>query len=110
MHLLVLVEARSPVPPEVFPSLLGEFAAWREQYGNSMESFDFFVGGGGGFGVINIPDKVSRNRMMVEYPFTPFSETTVRPRLDRGMALGHWWEIMGQMMGGVPKSGVEPSH
>jgi hypothetical protein len=80
-HVLVLVEPRFLIPPEVFPFLLSEFAAPREQYGNSMESFEFFVGGGGGFGSINTPEKVSLNRMIVEYSFTPFSETTVRPRL-----------------------------
>jgi hypothetical protein len=75
-----------------------------------MESFEFFVGGGGGISVNNTPDKVSLNRMMVDYPFTPFSETTVRPRLDGGTAIGQWREIIGEMMGGAPGSGVEPSH
>jgi hypothetical protein len=59
MHLLVLAEPRLPIPPEVLPSLLGEFAAWCEQYINSMGSFEFFVGGGGGFGAINTPDTVA---------------------------------------------------
>ncbi len=48
--------------------------------------------------------------MMVEYPFAPFSQITVRPILDGDTALGQWREIMGQMMGGAPGSGVEPSH
>ncbi len=77
LHLLVLAEPRLPIPPEVFSSLLGEFAARREQYIHCMESFEFLVGGGGGFGAINTPDKVSLNRIMVDYAFTPFSETNV---------------------------------
>jgi hypothetical protein len=77
LHLLVLAEPRLPIPPEMFSSLLGEFAARREQYIHCMESFEFLVGGGGGFGAINTPDKVSLDRIMVNYPFTPFSETTV---------------------------------
>ena len=112
MRVLVLVEPRFPIPPEIFPALLDGFAAWREQYRNSMESFEFFARGGGGFGVINTPDEASLNRMMVEYPFTPFSQITVRPILDGDTALGQWREIIGQMMGGAPGggSGVEPRH
>ncbi len=100
MRVMVLVEPKFAIPPEMFPVLLDGFAAWREQYRQSMESFEFFVGGGGGFGIINAPDEETLNRMMVEYPFTPFSEITVRPILDGDVALGQWREVMRQMMGG----------
>ena len=102
MRALVVVEPRFPVPPEMFPTLLDGFAAWRDLHRDIMESFEFFVGGGGGFGVVNVPDEATLNRMMVQYPFTPFSEITVRPILDGDTALEQWREVMRGSLGGPP--------
>jgi hypothetical protein len=102
MRALVLVEPLFPIPPEMFPGLLDAFADWRERHRQSMESFEFFVGGGGGFGVVNVPDEVTLNRMMVEYPLTPYSDIKVRPVLDGDTALAQWREAMREMMGGAP--------
>ena len=63
-----------------------------------MEVFEFFAGGGGGFGIFNVPDEATLNRIMVEYPLTPYSKVTVRPILDGDTALGQWREIMREMM------------
>jgi hypothetical protein len=100
MRVMVLVEPKFPVPPELLPAVLEGFGAWREQYRQSMETFEFFVGGGGGFGIINVPDEETLNRMMVANPLTPFSEISVRPILDGDVALGQWREVMRQMMEG----------
>jgi hypothetical protein len=70
-----------------------------------MESFEFFAGGGGGFGILNIPDEATLNRIMVQYQFTPFSDITIRPLLDGDTALGQWREIMSEMMGAGPGVG-----
>ena len=102
MRALVLVEPLFPIPPEMFPGLLDAFADWRERHRQSMESFEFFVGGGGGFAVVNVPDEVTLNRMMVEYPFTPYSDIKVRPVLDGDTALAQWREAIREMMGGAP--------
>jgi hypothetical protein len=96
------------IAPEMFPTLLDGFAAWRDAHRESMEAFEFFAGGGGGFGILNVPDEATLNRIMVQYPFTPFSELTIRSILDGDTALGQWREIMSEMMGAGP--GVEPSH
>ena len=66
-----------------------------------MEAFEFFAGGGGGFGIFNVPDEATLNRIMVEYPLTPYSELTVRPILDGDTALGQWREILREMMDAV---------
>jgi hypothetical protein len=108
MRVFVLVEPKFFVPPEMFPTLLDGFAAWRDAHRESMEVFEFFAGGGGGFGILNVPDEATLNRIVVQYPFTPFSEITTRPILDGDTALGQWREILGEMMGAGP--GVEPSH
>jgi hypothetical protein len=63
-----------------------------------METFEFFAGGGGGFVIFNVPDEATLNRIMVEYPLTPYSELTVHPILDGDTALGQWREIMREMM------------
>src|SRR5215217_6188671 len=98
MRVFVLVEPKFFAPPEVFPVLMEGFAAWRDAHRQRMEAFEFFAGGGGGFGIFNVPDEATLNRIMVEYPLTPYSEVTVRPILDGDAALGQWREIMREMM------------
>jgi hypothetical protein len=105
MRVFVLVEPKFFVPPEMFPTLLDGFAAWRDANRESMEAFEFFAGGGGGFGILNVPDEATLNRIMVQYPFTPFSEITIRSILDGDTALGQWREIMSEMMGAGPGVG-----
>jgi hypothetical protein len=51
-------------------------------------------------GVVNVADEATLNQMMVEYPFTPFSEITVCPILEGDTALTQWRQVMQQMMGG----------
>ncbi|HEX2739189.1 MAG TPA: hypothetical protein VHM69_01985 [Rubrobacter sp.] len=107
MRVFVLVEPKFFTPPEMFPALLDGFAAWRDAHREHMDSFEFFAGGGGGFGILNVPDEATLNRIMVQFPFTPYSEITSRPILDGDTALGQWREIMSELMGAGP--GVEPS-
>jgi hypothetical protein len=101
MRAFVLVEPKFFTPPEMFPPLLDAFAAWREANKEHLETFEFFAGGGGGFGIFN-GDEATLNRIMVQYPFFPYSEITVRPILDGDTALGQWREIMSEMMGEGP--------
>ena len=61
-----------------------------------------FASGGGGFGIFNGPDEATLNRIMVQYPFFPYSLITVRPILDGDTALGQWREIMSEGMGAGP--------
>ena len=105
MRVFVLVEPKFFIPPGMFPTLLDGFAAWREAQRESMEAFEFFAGGGGGFGILDVPEEATLNRIMVRYPFTPFSEITIRPILDGDTALGQWREIMSEMMGAGPGEG-----
>jgi len=99
---MVLVQPRFPVPPERFPELMDVFADWRERHRGSMEAFEFFAGGGGGFAILNVPDEATLHRAMVEYPLTPYSEITVRPLLDGDAALEQWREALGRAHDGSP--------
>ena len=102
MRVFVLVEPKFFTPPEVFPTLLDGFADWRDAHRESMEAFEFFAGSGGGFGIFNVPDEATLNRIMVQYPLTPYTEITARPILDGDTALGQWREILSEMMGAGP--------
>jgi hypothetical protein len=102
MRVFVLVEPKFFAPPEVFPTLMEGFAAWRDAHRESMEAFEFFAGGGGGFGIFNVPDEATLNRIMVQNPLTPYSELTVRPILDGDTALGQWREILREILGAGP--------
>jgi len=99
MRIVVISRPKFPVPPDQFPALLQAFGAWRERYRSMMESFEFFVGGGGGFGVANVPDEATLNQMMIEYPFTVFNDNEVRPVLDGDKALAQWQAAMQAMAG-----------
>jgi hypothetical protein len=76
------------------------FAAWRARYRAVMESFEFFAGGGGGFGIANISDEATLNQMMIEYPLALFSEQEIRPVIDGDKALAQWQAAMKAMAGG----------
>jgi muconolactone delta-isomerase len=96
MRVFVMVEPKFLTPPEMFPTLLEGFVAWREANREHMESFEAFAGGGGGFGIFNVPDEAALDRIMFQYPFFLYSEITVRPILDGDTALGQWREIMSE--------------
>jgi muconolactone delta-isomerase len=102
MRAFVLVEPKFFTPPEILPTLLEAFVAWRDANRERMEAFEFFAGGGGGFGIFNVPDEATLNRIMVQNPLTPYSEITIRPILDGHTALGQWREIMSEVMGAGP--------
>jgi hypothetical protein len=68
----------------------------------SIGSCACFAGGGGGFGIFNVSDEATLNRIMVQYPLTPYSEVTIRPILDGDTALEQWREIMSEVMGEAP--------
>lgn len=100
MRILVIARPQFPIPPEQFPALMDGFAAWRERYRDKMEVFEFFAGGGGGFGIVSVRDEAELNQMMLEWPFTPFSDMELRPTLNGDVALQQWREALAAMGGG----------
>ncbi|HKY76556.1 MAG TPA: hypothetical protein VJS45_10460 [Acidimicrobiia bacterium] len=87
MRALVIVDPgpASP-PPEFMPARLEAFAGWRDRWRPKMESFEFFAGRGGGWGVFNA-DEVELSQAMMEFPFAPFSTIGVHPTVDGDDAL-----------------------
>ena len=78
MRVLVVGTPKFPVPPDQLPAMADAALAWYQRYQDRMEVFGNFPGGGG-FGVVNVDDAETLNQMMLEMPFTPFSEVEVRP-------------------------------
>ena len=97
MRVLALVRPRFFIPPEQFPALIDGFLAWRERYRGQMEVFEFFAGGGGGFGIIATDNEAALHQMFIEYPFSPFSEIEFRPILNGDQALQQWQQAVQAM-------------
>jgi hypothetical protein len=100
MRILIISRPMFPFPPEQGPALMQAFAAWRERYRPVTETFEFFAGGGGGFGIVNVPDESALNQMMLEYPFVIFNEQEFRPIIDGDKALAQWQAAFQAMAGG----------
>jgi muconolactone delta-isomerase len=98
MRALVLVEP-GPIgpPPEAMLGVLAAFAAWRDRWRPKMESFEFFAGRGGGWGVFDA-DETELSQAMMEFPFAPFSNIAVHPTVDGDEALVRLTETMKQML------------
>jgi hypothetical protein len=100
MRALIISRPKFPVAQAEFPGIMQAFAGWRERYKPMMEKFEFFVSGAGGCGIVNVPDDQTLARMLMEYPWGPYSDTEVHPILDGDTALGMWQEMIRQMTGG----------
>ena len=104
MRIFVMSQPRFPVPPEQLPALTQGFVAWREKYRSVTESFEFFAGNNGGFGVLNVPDEATLNQIMIEYPFGPFSELDIRPVIDGDKGLAQFQAALQAMASGAASS------
>jgi hypothetical protein len=78
---LVIGTPKFQIPPEQMPGLVEGALAWSERYRDNIELLGNFVGGGG-FGVLNVPDEETLNQIVIEMPFAWFSELHVHPFVD----------------------------
>ena len=99
MRVLITAEPMFFVPLEQNAAMLQGFAAWRERYRSVIEVFEFYAGGGGGYGILNVTDEAMLNQIMLEWPFSPFSKVVCRPTVNGDTALAQWTALL-QMMGG----------
>jgi hypothetical protein len=88
--------ARFPLTPEQMPVLWDQFTQWRERWRGKMESFEFFVDGDGGFGVVNVEDEHELQRMMIEYPFATLDNVELRIVVDGDVSLERWGQAIQQ--------------
>jgi hypothetical protein len=81
VRVLVIGTPKFQVPPEQMPGVVEGALAWSERYRDNLELFGNFVGGGG-FGVLNVPDEETLNQIVIEMPFVWFSDVQVHPFVD----------------------------
>ncbi len=107
MRTVIICKPKHPLPPDPaqVQQIFAGFAAWRERYRDKMESFEFFIGTGGGFGVIDVDSAEELHRITLENPIFFFCENEMIPVIDGDVALRQWGESIEQMqaqMAGAP--------
>lgn len=81
MKFLVIATPKFPAPPELVPSLIDRAEEWEKRYNDKFEAFGLFPGGGG-FAIANVSDEADLHRIILEMPFSPFSDHVIRPIVD----------------------------
>jgi hypothetical protein len=100
MDFLVVVRPREGLPIDHISMMLGASREWYQRHQSSFRAFGTFAGGGG-FGVVNVPDVETLYRMMAEMPFTSVSDVRIDPFIEgeAGFAIGQEvFENMAQSM------------
>jgi Domain of unknown function (DUF3303) len=97
MRFLVVATPKFPAPPEIVPGLIARAQEWQERYDDKFEVFGIFPGGGG-FAVAEVSDEAELHRMIVEMPFSPFSEHMIQPVVDGATAWRQTREAFAAMM------------
>jgi len=81
MRFLVVATPKTLPPPEMIPSLIDGSEAWQQRYSETLEAFGLFPGGGG-FGIVNVADEAELHRIILEMPWSPFSDHQIRAIVD----------------------------
>jgi muconolactone delta-isomerase len=98
MRIVIISRPKFAIPREEVPGMVEAFAAWRAKYRSVTEVFEFFAGGGGGFGVVDVEDEAALHQMMLEYPFGPTSDVEIRPLVSGDQGLAMWRASIEAMM------------
>ena len=98
MRALVIGKPKFQVPTEQAPELIQKSVDWYERYEDSFTAFGTFFGGGG-FGIVDVEDEAALNEMIVEMPFTPYTEITVEPFVEGDTGFRQFREAMSAMVG-----------
>src|SRR5262245_23538916 len=77
MRALVIGTPKFQIPPDQLPAVAEGALSWYERHQDKFEAFGTFPGGGG-FGVVEVADEVELNQLIIEMPFSWFSEVEVR--------------------------------
>jgi hypothetical protein len=81
MRFLVVGRPKFPLPLEQLPALLDAESGWYSRHRDRIEVHGWFIGGGG-FVIVNVEDEATLNQLVMEHPFTPFSDAEVQPFVD----------------------------
>jgi muconolactone delta-isomerase len=86
MKFLVVGLPKHQIPPEQLPGVIDGAIAWSERYQGKLDAFGMFPGGGG-FGIADVSDETELNQMIIDMPFTWFSDVEVRPFVEGNAGL-----------------------
>lgn len=94
MKFVVIYRPSEPAPREQQPELLAGMGEWMQKFGSQVTGVEFFVDGGG-LGFVETDDAELLTRLVVENPFSPYSEIEIKPVLAPERAL----TILGESLG-----------
>lgn len=100
MRFLVVSNQKYPMPPEMVNAVFAGMKAFEKQYiGNKkMEQIWSFAGSRGGGGIVNVNSLEELDAIVAEYPFGPFSDTTIYPLTDLDRSLDNALNAFKKMM------------
>lgn len=99
MKFLVIGTPKFPAPPELVPGLIDAAEEWQKRNADKLETFGLFPGGGG-VGIANVSDEAELHRMLLEMPFTPFSDYEIKVIVDAATAWKQAREAFAAMAAG----------
>ena len=98
MRALVIGRPKFQVPSDQAPELIDKALEWYDRYEECFTAFGTFFGGGG-FGIVDVEDEAALNQLIVEMPFTPYTEITVEPFVEGDTGFRQFREAMAAMVG-----------
>ena len=100
MRFLVISTPKHQLPLEQVPGLLDAERQWYDRNSEYLESYGWFADGGG-FGLVDMPDLETLNRVNKEHPFAYSSETQIRAVVDADVAVQQLRSLLEQQGIGV---------
>ncbi len=97
MRFLVVATPKFPAPPDMIATMIDRSEEWNQRYQDKFEAEGLFPGGGG-FAIVDVSDEAELHRMIIEHPFSAFSEIVPRPIVDSATAWRQGREAVAAMM------------
>jgi hypothetical protein len=108
MRALVIGTPKFQIPPDQLPAVADGAISWYERYRDKFEAFGTFPGGGG-FGVVEVGDEAELNQLIIEMPFSWFSDVEVRSFVPGAEGLQQFKQAIDAMVAApAPVSGRFP--
>ena len=89
MRYLVVTKQTTPMPPEMVPGLFAAMKAFSARYlasGKAEQTWGF-AGVQGGGAILNVASPEELDEIMAQFPFGPFSRTTIYSLVDLNSSL-----------------------
>lgn len=101
MRFLVIQTPKHEIPLEQASGLLTAEREWYDRNREYLEAYGWFVDRGG-FGLADVPDLETLNRINKEHPFAYKAETQIRAVIDADVAVQQLRTLLEQQGDAVP--------